>query len=142
MNVSEAGRQFLEQHEGLRLTAYQDGGGIWTIGYGHTNGVYPGMTCSQEQADAWLAEDLQSVQGTIAETVKVPLTQSQYDALASFIYNIGGGAFASSTLLRLLNESEYSAAADQFPRWVHDAAGNVEPGLVTRRNDERALFLS
>lgn len=140
LKTSDAGRTFIEAHEGCRLTAYRDGAGIWTIGYGHTNGVVPGMTINQTQADAFLAADLGAVERCLAGTVRVPLTQNQFDALACFIFNIGGGAFASSTLLRLLNTGDARGAANQFGRWIHDAAGSVEPGLVTRRADERALF--
>jgi len=140
MKTSDAGRAFIEAHEGCRLLAYRDGAGIWTIGVGHTNGVVPGMAINRAQADAFLAADLGAVERCIEVTVGVPLTQHQFDALACFIFNVGGGAFASSTLRRLLNAGDDEGAANQFGRWIHDAAGSVEPGLVTRRADERALF--
>ena len=142
MNVSDDGRKFIETHEGCRLRAYQDGAGVWTIGYGHTNGVYMGQVITQDVADQFLKDDLATVESAIARLVFVDLNQNQYDAIADFIFNIGGGAFGASTLLRLLNQQDYAGAAEQFGRWVHDAAGNVEPGLVTRRADEKALFLS
>lgn len=140
MQTSPAGRALIEKFEGLRLTAYRDTGGIWTIGYGHTNGVTPGMSINQPQADQFLKEDLASAAACVNLHCDAQLTQNQFDALVSFAFNIGNGAFASSTLLRLLNADDYTGAAGQFGRWVHDASGNVEPGLVTRRADERALF--
>jgi lysozyme len=140
LRTSDAGRAFIEAHEGCRLAAYRDGAGIWTIGYGHTNGVAPGMVIDRAQADAFLSADLVAVERCIERTVSVPLAQNRFDALADFIFNVGGGAFASSTLRRLLNAGDVEGAADQFGRWIHDANGTVEPGLVTRRADERALF--
>lgn len=142
MTVSPEGRQFIERHEGCRLVSYRDGAGIWTIGYGHTNGVHADMMITQEKADEWLGEDLGVAEGAISAHVTATLAQNQYDALASFIFNVGAGAFATSTLLRMVNAGDYEGAGAQFGRWVHDAAGNVEPGLVTRRADEANLFLT
>ncbi len=139
--LSENGRRFIEVHEGLSLDAYQDGAGIWTIGYGHTKGVHEGMSCSSLQADEWLSEDVAPCEQAVNADVKVALTQNQFDALCSFCFNLGTASLASSTLLKDLNMGQYLAAADQFLRWVHDANGNIEPGLVKRRQDERALFL-
>lgn len=142
--VSSAGRALIKAHEGLRLQAYPDpasGGHPWTIGYGHTSGVKPGDKITEEEADAFLAEDLVWVEHTINALVKVPLTQPQFDALASLIFNIGARAFEKSTLLRLLNSGDYLGASVQFERWVH-AAGKVMPGLRRRRREERDLFLS
>ena len=141
MKMSSQGLATLQTFEGCRLLAYRDGGGVWTIGYGHTRGVADGLTCLQAQADAWLAEDLAPAEQGVARLVQVPLVQGQFDALASFAFNCGVAAFAASTLLRKLNARDYVGAADEFPRWVRDAQGNVEPGLVARRAQERALFL-
>lgn len=142
MTVSPEGRAFIERHEGLRLNSYQDSGGIWTIGYGHTNGVHQDMLITAEKADEWLAEDLKVAEEAIADHVTATLAPNQYDALASFIFNVGAGAFATSTLLRLLNEGDYEGAGAQFGRWVHDAAGSVSVGLANRRRDEANLFLT
>ena len=141
MKVSPKGLALLQAFEGCKLSAYRDGGGVWTIGYGHTRGVADGLTCLQAQADAWLVEDLAPAEQGVTRLVQVPLVQGQFDALASFAFNCGVAAFAASTLLRKLNARDYRGAADEFPRWVHDAPGNVEPGLVRRRAQERALFL-
>lgn len=140
MNISAAGIELLKGHEGLRLRAYLDTGGVPTIGYGHTKGVKMGDTCTKEQAINWLVDDAASAVADVIRLVTVPLNQNQFDALVSFVYNIGGDAFAKSTMLRHLNHGDYSIAAGQFSRWVYDN-GYVINGLVLRRADERALFL-
>jgi lysozyme len=141
MNISDEGVDLIEAFEGLRLTAYQDVGGIWTIGYGHTgNGVYSGLTITEDQAEALLLADLSKFENIINAYIKVSLAQNQFDALISFTYNVGGENFESSTLLKDVNASDFTSAADQFLRWdlVH---GQVVEGLLNRRNAERALFL-
>lgn len=134
----------IRKWEGLRLKAYPDpgtGGNPWTIGYGHTRNVKKGDTCTEEQALAWLAEDMADAYRIVDNAVTVPLTTKQRDALCSFVFNVGGGAFQKSTLLRLLNEGNYTGSAAQFPRW-NKAGGKVMPGLVKRRGEERSLFLT
>ncbi|MEW3423807.1 lysozyme, partial [Pseudomonas aeruginosa] len=93
-----------------------------------------------EQAERMLANDIQRFEPELDKLVKVPLNQSQWDALMSFVYNLGAANLASSTLLKLLNKGDYRGAADQFPRWVN-AGGKRLEGLVKRRAAERALFL-
>lgn len=132
--------EIIKRFEGLRLTAYLDGGGVPTIGYGHTSGVRMGDTCTIEQAEQWLQEDAQDALQAIIDLVDVPLTPNQQEALASLVYNIGVGAFAKSTLLRLLNAGDYARAANQFDVWCHDN-GQVVPGLVNRRAAEKRIFL-
>lgn len=128
--------------EGLRLEAYLDTGGVWTIGYGHTGPeVVKGLKITLEQAEALLSKDLGTAERVVNKLVSVPLSQSQFDALVSFVYNIGEGQFKSSTMLKLLNLQDYQGAADQFPRWNKDN-GKVVQGLINRRQKERALFLS
>lgn len=112
---------------------------VWTIGWGHTQGVYEGMTCTLAQAQAWFMQDMAWAQSAVLSAVIVPLNQNQFDALVSFTENEGATAFEQSTLLRLLNAGNYSAAAAQFPRWVYQR-GQILPGLVTRRQQEAALF--
>ncbi|HCM2254009.1 TPA: lysozyme, partial [Salmonella enterica subsp. enterica serovar Agbeni] len=121
--------------------AYQDGGGVWTIGYGHTRGVKQGQVINHEQADEFLDSDLRQVESCISERVTVALNQNQFDALVSFVFNVGRQAFSDSTLLKKLNEGNYRAAADQFTRWVYDNDKFVQ-GLYNRRVAERDLFLS
>lgn len=132
----------IKEHEGLRLKAYLPTvDDVWTIGYGHTRNVYPGMVITNKQAEEFLKEDLDWVESTIKTHVKVPLNQNQYDALASLIYNIGSGAFAGSTLLKKLNAGDYQGAADQFLVW-NKQKGKTLKGLVDRRKRERSLFLA
>jgi len=132
----------IKEHEGLRLNAYlPTPNDVPTIGYGHTKGVKLGMTITKAQAEQFLKEDLIWVDNAIARLVKVSLNQNQYDALGSLIYNIGEGAFQTSTLLRKLNSGDYQGAADQFLRW-NKQKGKVLNGLTTRREKERVLFLT
>ena len=139
METSDVGIKAIEGFEGLRLNAYQDSVGVWTIGYGHTLGVHPGDTITQDEAEAFLRADLSNAESAVNHQVTVPLTQGQFDALVSFVFNLGSGALASSTLLRLLNAGDYEGAKGQFHRW--DRAGNVElPGLLARRNAEAEMF--
>ncbi len=138
--INANGLRILKSFEGLRLEAYLDAVGVWTIGYGTTADVVPGMQISQAQAEAFLKRDLATFEAAIANTVTVPLTDDQFSALVSFIYNIGATEFAGSTLLQLLNQKDYLEAADQLLRW--NKGGTQElPGLTRRRQAERALFL-
>lgn len=139
--TNASGLQLVKSFEGLRLNAYRDPVGIWTIGYGTTRGVKPGMVVTPEQAESLLQGDLTRFEQAISEAVEVPLTENQFSALVSFTYNVGASALRSSTLLKRLNQGNYAAAADQFPRW-NRAGGRVLAGLTRRRNAERALFLS
>lgn len=143
MKISNTGIDLICSFEGLRLKAYDDGVGVWTIGYGTTviNGVKvkKGDTCTLEQAKAYMAQDLKQFESAVNQ-VKVPLNQNQYDALVSLAYNIGVSAFLNSTLLKKLNAKDYKGAAEQFPRW-NRGGGRVLNGLVKRRKIEMELFL-
>ena len=138
---SRTGLHLTEQFEGCRLTAYQDSGGIWTCGYGHTAGVDASTTCTQEQAEIWLQEDVQSAANIVNKCVSVPLTQGEFDALVDLTFNIGGGNFRHSTMLALLNQSDYNGAASQFERW-DKVGGQVIAGLLRRRLAEKEEFLN
>ena len=138
--INQAGVELLKQAEGLRLTAYKDPVGIWTIGYGSTRNVKPGMRISAEEAEQLLKMDLWRFERAVEVLVKVPLTDNQFSALVSFAYNVGEGALAKSTLLRKLNAGDYKGAAKEFGRWVK-AGGTTLPGLVRRRKAEMQLFL-
>ncbi|WP_313390343.1 lysozyme [Acinetobacter sp.] len=145
MHVSPSGVDLICNFEGLRLKAYDDGVGVWTIGYGTTkypNGirVKKGDTCTLDQAKAYMQNDLKAFEQTVNSAVKVPVSQNQFDALVSLAYNIGSTAFKNSTLVRQLNEGNYKAAANQFNVWVN-AGGKRMQGLVNRRAAERTLFL-
>lgn len=139
--LSPAGAAAIRAYESCRLTAYLDTGGVPTIGWGHIGPeVHLGLTWTQAQADAAFLRDTGWAQAAVRCDVAVPLTQGQFDALVSLVFNIGAGAFARSTLLRLLNQGNYRAAADEFPKWNRDN-GQVVEGLSNRRAKERAMFL-
>ncbi|NNJ16322.1 MULTISPECIES: lysozyme [Pseudomonas] len=140
MRTSQRGLNLIKSFEGLRLQAYQDSVGVWTIGYGATRGVKPGMTITKDQAERMLLNDVQRFEPEVQRLVTAKLNQDQWDALVCFTYNLGAANLESSTLRRLLNAGDYAGAADQFPRW-NKAGGKVLPGLVRRRAAERDLFL-
>jgi lysozyme len=136
----------VKKHEGIKLSAYYCAAQKPTIGFGNTfyldgKAVKIGDKITQQQADELLMATLLKFQQQINEAVKVNLTPNQEAALISFVYNIGIGAFRQSTLLKLLNRGEVLTAADQFDRWTR-AGGKILKGLVTRRKEEKALFLS
>lgn len=145
MSTSSTGVDLICGFEGKRLSAYDDGVGVWTIGFGTT--VYPnghkvkkGDTCTEAQAKQYMQNDLKKFESTVNDVVTVPLNQNQFDALVSLTYNIGSGAFSKSTLVKKLNAGDYKGAADQFDVWVN-AGGKRMQGLVNRRAKEKELFL-
>lgn len=144
-SISKAGIHLITSFEDLKLDAYDDGTGTWTIGFGTT--VYPegirvkqGDYCTVAQAKSFFQHDLRRFQSTINSAVQVTLSQNQFDALVSLSYNIGQNAFKNSTLLKYLNAGDYQAAAEQFLVW-NKGGGQILKGLVRRREVERALFL-
>lgn len=146
MKTSSSGIDMICSFEGKRLVAYDDGVGVWTIGFGTT--VYPngvkvkrGDTCTDAQAKQYMQHDLIKFEKAVNESVSVPLKQNQFDALVSLAYNIGASAFAKSTLVRKLNASDYKGAAEQFERW-NKGNGKIMRGLSIRREAERKLFMS
>lgn len=143
MQISYNGLKFIKNEEGFRAEAYRDTGGVWTLGFGtiKVDGrpVEAGQTCTEQEAEAWLHSDLAWAQTAVNQLVKVPLKQHQFDALVSFVYNVGETAFRNSTMLKLLNGALYMDASKQFARWVFDN-GKIITGLVKRRMRERALF--
>jgi len=145
VSICPAGLDLIKSFEGLRLKPYKCPAGVLTIGYGHTrtaaklatkypNGITP------ELADALLQDDLLDAERTVREQVKVPLNPNQYAALVSFVFNLGAGNFLKSSLLRFLNAEDYAKAASLFPIYCK-AGGVVQPGLIRRRQTEKALFL-
>ena len=139
MKLGERGTEILKYFEGCKLTAYQDSVGVWTIGYGHTKGVYDGMTITQDQAEQMLLSELEEYEGYIENMVTVPLTQNQFDALVVWVYNLGPTNFRNSTLLKELNAGNYNAAGQEITRW-NKAGGKVLAGLMKRREAEAQLF--
>lgn len=139
MQYSLDGLHLTERFEGCRLEAYRDSVGVLTIGYGHTAGVKEGDTCTQEQAERWLQEDIQAAANAVNKYVNVSLTQGEFDALVDFTFNLGSGSLQHSTLLRLLNSGDPEDAAKEFERW-DKAGGKVVAGLLRRRQAEESEF--
>ena len=148
--IGTSGLDIIKESEGFRADAYVDpgtGGEPITIGYGSTavaidKPVKLGDTVTKEQAEEYLVYGInKKFMPSLKKAVNIPLTQGMIDACLSLIYNIGGGNFVSSTLVKKLNKKDYCGAADEFLRW-NKAAGKVLPGLTTRRNKERDIFLS
>jgi len=141
MNPSDSGLELIRTFEGIRLDAYQDAVGVWTIGIGHTgDDVIAGRSISEAEAMVLLRADAETAAAGVRSAVTVALSQGQFDALVSFAFNLGVAALKQSTLLNKLNAGDVSGAAEEFPRWVH-AGGRKLNGLVKRRAAERALFL-
>lgn len=151
--LTDAGRALIERHEGLSLTPYQDQGGRWTIGYGHLikqgdpyYPVGPIREIDQAEASALLDQDTQIAQDAVNSYVTVPLNENEFNALVSFVYNIGASAFKASTLLAKLNAGDKEGAAAEFAKWnkIHTAGGEVvaSTGLSARRADEAEVFLA
>ncbi len=147
LTISPAGLALIKKWEGWYPKAYKDPVGVWTIGWGTTGTeARPGRTITKKQGEEFLRNDLKNDEETVKSLVKVPLSQYEFDALVSFVYNAGGGNLKQSTLLKLLNRGNKQAAAAQFIRW--NKARNRETnewvtldGLTNRRKDEAALFL-
>lgn len=149
-SVNKASLDKIKQWEGLRLTAYKDSVGVWTIGYGHTGAdVKPGMTITNARADELLRGDLRTAERAVDSSVTVPLSDNQFGALVSFVFNVGSGAFKGSTLLKKLNAGDYDAVPAELARWNKGTVGGsisgggkkvVIPGLVNRRAAEIGLW--
>lgn len=140
MQISPEGIAFIKRMEGVRYEAYKDVAGILTIGVGHTGpDVRPNLRIDDAEVDRLLLADLAVAEACIEAYCDAELTQAQYDALCSFIFNAGCNAFKNSTLLRLLNRGDYDGAAQQFSRWTK-AGGQVVEGLTRRRQAEAELF--
>lgn len=144
MKTSQAGIDLITAHEGCVLHAYPDpatGGWPYTIGFGSTRNVQPGMVITHDQAVERLKEDLEDSERTITRLVTAQLDQHQFDALVSFVFNVGAGNFTKSTLLKKLNAHDFAGASQEFLKFTR-AAGKVMKGLTIRREAERRLFLS
>jgi lysozyme len=139
MRTSEAGIILIKSFEGCRTEAYQDAVGVWTIGYGHTIDVKEGMTITQHQCDVMLEVDIETYENYINKYVIVSLTQNQFDALVSWVYNLGPTNLRNSTMLKVLNAGKYEEVPYQMKRW-NRAGGKVLKGLVVRREAEAELF--
>jgi lysozyme len=131
----------IKSFESCRLAAYQDIRGLWTVGYGHrlASPGNPPMSISQPMADLLFSVDLKEFASGVRKSLTFPVSQCQFDACVSLAYNIGIGAFNSSTLLKLINHGSLDDAAAHFPAWDHSDGVEVE-GLLRRRAAEQAMF--
>jgi lysozyme len=137
---SDAGMAMTKGFEGLRLKAYQDVAGVWTIGYGHVGPeACAGKTITEAEADTLLRNDLSEAVACVNRAVKVAISQEHFDALVDFCFNAGRGSFLGSTLLKKVNAEDFAGATAQFGLWVH-AGGEVVAGLVRRRKAEAEMF--
>ena len=139
MKTAQKGLELIKHFEGCELTAYKCPAGVWTVGYGHIKGVSEGMTITQEQAEQMLLDELVEYENYINELVLVDLSQNQFDALVSWVYNLGPSNLRSSTLLKVLNSGDYNGVPAQIMRW-NKAGGKVLEGLTRRREAEARLF--
>tara|TARA_R100001163_G_scaffold24433_1_gene20282 strand:+ start:23 stop:523 length:501 start_codon:yes stop_codon:yes gene_type:complete len=139
MKISQEGLSLIKKFEGCELEAYKCAAGVWTIGYGSTKGVEEGNTITQEEADKLLLDEMEEYEGYINDMVKVDLKQNEFDALVSWVYNLGSSNLSSSTLLQKLNTKEWDDVPNQIKRW-NKAGGKVLQGLIRRREAEALLF--
>ena len=133
------GLSLIKKFEGCELEAYQCSAGVWTIGYGHTKGVTPSDSISQEEAEQMLVDELHEYESYVNEYVTVALSQNQFDALVSWVYNLGPANLKASTMLKVLNDGKYEEVPYQMKRW-NKAGGKVLDGLVRRREAEALLY--
>ena len=139
MKIGNKGLEMIKHFEGLELNAYQCAAGVCTIGYGQTKAIQPGMVITEETANDMLVEELEEYENYINTMVKCPLSQNQFDALVSWVYNLGPANLQPSTLLKVLNAGDYAGVPAQIKRW-NKAGGKVLEGLTRRRQAEADLF--
>ena len=146
MTISPTGLGLIKAFESLQLKAYRCPAGVWTIGWGHTRGVQPGMQITEAQAEAFLADDIVDVERWLPTVIHVALTQGQWDALVSLCFNLAGGAqrlpYTCPRLVADINAGNFTTAAQEFLNINHAINGAVLPGLTRRREAERQLFLA
>ena len=133
------GISLIKAFEGCKLKAYQCSANVWTIGYGHTRGITEGNTCTQQEADEMLVDDVKEFEGYVNDIVNIELTQSQFDALVAWTFNLGPTNLRNSTLLKRLNDGDLADVPNQMRRW-NKAGGKVLAGLTRRREAEALLF--
>lgn len=139
LKISAEGLALIKKFEGCELTAYQCSAGVWTIGYGHTKSVTEGMEITNDIANEMLEAEVCEYENYINEHVSVPLEQNQFDAMVSWVYNLGPANLVSSTLLKVLNAGDYADVPAQIKRW-NKAGGQTLDGLIRRREAESLLF--
>jgi len=141
MQIGQEGLNLIKHFEGCELQAYKCPAGVWTIGYGHIKGVSEGMTITQDEAEQMLIDEMAEYEGYVNKLVTVELNQNQFDAMVSWVYNLGGGNLSASTLLKVLNAGDYDGVPAQMMRW-NKAGGKVLEGLTRRRQAEADLFVA
>lgn len=141
MRTGETGINLIKKFESLRLEAYRCPGGVWTIGYGHTKGVKKGMVITEKEADVLLKQDLEATEEIINRECP-GINQNQFDALMSFVFNVGEGNFKKSTLLKCIKTNpENVNIRYEFSRW-NKSKGMILSGLIRRRGAEADLYFS
>jgi len=139
MKISQEGLSLIKKFEGCELEAYKCAAGVWTYGWGSTKNVKEGDKITQEEADKLLVNEMSEYEGYVNDLVKVDLKQNEFDALVSWVYNLGPNNLSSSTLLQRLNNKNWDDVPNQIKRW-NKAGGEVKQGLVRRREAEALLF--
>jgi len=139
MEISQEGISLIKKFEGCKLESYQCAAGVWTIGYGSTQGVSNGMVITHERAESLLMEDIEVYEEEVNKAVQVDIDQCMFDALVSWTFNLGGANLNSSTMLKVLNSKDFNNVPEQIKRW-NKAGGKVNEGLIRRREAEALLF--
>jgi GH24 family phage-related lysozyme (muramidase) len=139
MKISVEGLSLIKKFEGLELNAYQCAAGVWTIGYGHTKGVFEGQKITKAEADEMLVLEMEEYEKAVNDAVTISIDQCMFDALVSWTYNLGPSNLNASTMLKVLNSGDYDGVPEQIKRW-NKAGGKVLEGLIRRRNAEALLF--
>ena len=141
IRTNKKGIELIKEGEGCKLSTYRDGGGVFTIGYGHTGRhAYEGNSITKEEAEQIFEEDLYNHEQDLLRLLKIELNEGQFSAVMSLVFNIGATQFATSSLLKYLNESNFDSAANEFYKWIWDNGHKIQ-GLINRRDRERRLFL-
>ena len=139
MNISQEGLSLIKKFEGCELEAYKCAAGVWTIGYGSTKNVKEGDTLTQEEADELLLHEMDEYEGYIKDNVTSDLDQNQFDALVSWVFNLGPSNLKASTMLKVVNAGDMKEVPAQIKRW-NKANGKTLQGLIRRREAEALLF--
>ena len=141
MKCSQEGLELIKKFEGCKLKSYKCPAGVWTIGYGHTEDIKEGDIVSPEEANKLLRADVFKFEEYVDDNVMVELTQNQFDALVAWTFNLGVGNLRNSTMLKKLNNADYTSVPFEMKRW-NKAGGKTLDGLVRRRQAESLLFES
>ena len=139
MKISIEGLSLIKKFEGLELEAYKCAAGVWTIGYGHIKDVKEGDEISKAEADEMLVHEIEEYENYVNTAVNVPLSQNQFDAIVSWVFNLGNGNLQASTMLKVINSGDHAGVPAQIKRW-NKAGGKVLEGLIRRREAEALLY--